>query len=82
MRLVRHLADLPFAALEGGSVVTIGAFDGIHLGHRQLLRRVVDVAMGGVGLEIECELHIQEVVQLSVELDMEAPVVASSQLQS
>ena len=45
MRLVRHLADLPFDTLAAGSVVTIGAFDGIHLGHRQLLRRVVDVAM-------------------------------------
>ncbi len=44
MRLVRHLADLPYAELAAGSVVTIGAFDGIHLGHRQLLRRVVDVA--------------------------------------
>lgn len=44
MRLVRHLRDLPFADLSGGSVVTIGAFDGIHLGHRQLLRRVSDVA--------------------------------------
>jgi riboflavin kinase/FMN adenylyltransferase len=45
VRLVRHLADLPHAELAAGSVVTIGAFDGIHLGHRQLLRRVVDVAM-------------------------------------
>lgn len=45
MRLVRHLSDLPFTQLAEGSVVTIGAFDGIHLGHRQLLRRVVDVAM-------------------------------------
>ena len=44
MRLVRHLSDLPYADLAAGSVVTIGAFDGIHLGHRQLLRRVVDVA--------------------------------------
>lgn len=44
MRLVRHLADLPFEYVSAGSVVTIGAFDGIHLGHRQLLRRVVDVA--------------------------------------
>jgi riboflavin kinase/FMN adenylyltransferase len=45
MRLVRHLTDLPHADLAGGSVLTIGAFDGIHLGHRQLLRRVVDVAI-------------------------------------
>lgn len=45
MRLVRHLSDLPFKRLANGSVVTIGAFDGIHLGHRQLLRRVVDVAI-------------------------------------
>ncbi len=45
MRLVRHLSDLPFSNVADGSVVTIGAFDGIHLGHRQLLRRVVDVAM-------------------------------------
>lgn len=45
MRLVRHLADLPHEQLSRGSVVTIGAFDGIHLGHRQLLRRVADVAM-------------------------------------
>ena len=45
MRLVRHLSDLPFDIVADGSVVTIGAFDGIHLGHRQLLRRVVDVAM-------------------------------------
>ena len=44
MRLVRHLEDLPHARLAGGSVVTIGAFDGIHLGHRQLQQRVVDNA--------------------------------------
>lgn len=40
MRLVRHLGDIPFNALGAGSVVTIGAYDGLHLGHRQLLDRV------------------------------------------
>lgn len=45
MRLVRHISDMPFERLAAGSVVTIGAYDGIHLGHRQLLRRVVDVAI-------------------------------------
>lgn len=44
MRLVRHLADLPFAELRRGSVVTIGAYDGLHLGHEQLLQRVLDAS--------------------------------------
>ena len=42
--LARHLRDLPFAKLQAGSVVTIGAFDGIHLGHQGLLDRVADIA--------------------------------------
>jgi riboflavin kinase/FMN adenylyltransferase len=46
MRLVRHLADLPYPDLDTGSVVTIGAYDGIHLGHQQLLERVMHVAEG------------------------------------
>ena len=44
MRLVRHLADLPYPDLGAGSVVTIGAYDGLHLGHQQLLERVMHVA--------------------------------------
>jgi riboflavin kinase/FMN adenylyltransferase len=44
VRLVRHLEDLPYPDLDTGSVVTIGAFDGIHLGHQQLLERVTHVA--------------------------------------
>ncbi len=40
MRLVRHINDLPFAELNAGSVITIGAYDGLHLGHEQLLARV------------------------------------------
>ena len=44
MRLVRHLQDLPYPELEAGSVVTIGAYDGLHLGHEQLLELVIHVA--------------------------------------
>ena len=34
-----------FPALpEGGTAVTIGNFDGVHRGHRELLRRTVDYA--------------------------------------
>jgi len=44
MRLVRHLADLPFDELRNGSVVTIGAYDGLHIGHRYLLDRVMAAA--------------------------------------
>ena len=41
MRLVRHLIDLPHKNLSRGSVVTIGSFDGLHLGHQQLLDQVI-----------------------------------------
>jgi riboflavin kinase/FMN adenylyltransferase len=40
MRLIRHIRDMPFNELRDGSVVTIGAYDGLHLGHEQLLARV------------------------------------------
>jgi riboflavin kinase/FMN adenylyltransferase len=44
MRLVRHLDDLPYPELDTGSVVTIGSYDGLHLGHQKLLDRVTGFA--------------------------------------
>ncbi|MBT8087127.1 MAG: bifunctional riboflavin kinase/FAD synthetase [Gammaproteobacteria bacterium] len=44
VRLIRHLSDLPYAALQRGSIMTVGAYDGLHLGHQQLLDRVVGQA--------------------------------------
>jgi riboflavin kinase/FMN adenylyltransferase len=42
MRIYRSLAELP--ADIGPSALTIGNFDGVHFGHRQILRRVVQLA--------------------------------------
>jgi riboflavin kinase/FMN adenylyltransferase len=42
MELVRGLDALPLP--QGPSVVTVGFFDGVHLGHREVLRRTVEGA--------------------------------------
>ncbi len=44
MHLARYLQDLPYAALDRGSVVTIGAYDGLHVGHQALLASVLERA--------------------------------------
>lgn len=44
MQLVRTAQTFPFERVARGSVVTVGAFDGLHLGHQQLLERVKKIA--------------------------------------
>ena len=50
---------------EGGSVVTIGAYDGVHLGHRQVIRRVRAAAeeLGCISAVVTFDRHPATVVR-------------------
>lgn len=57
MRVIRNLHDL--APSPRACVVSIGNFDGVHLAHRQLLRRVVECARpaGALAAAVTFEPH-------------------------
>jgi riboflavin kinase / FMN adenylyltransferase len=63
MRIVRSLDGCP--ELTAGSVVTVGAFDGVHLGHRALLRLVREEAdkRGQVTALVTFDRHPAQVVR-------------------
>ena len=62
MEIVRGLGSLPLP--EGPSVVTVGFFDGVHLGHRSLLSRMVDGARerGARSVAVTFDRHPREIL--------------------
>jgi riboflavin kinase/FMN adenylyltransferase len=42
LRLIRHIEDVPFEA--HGTVVALGNFDGVHLGHQAVIRQAAEIA--------------------------------------
>ena len=62
MEIVRGLEALPLA--DGPSVVTVGFFDGVHLGHQQVLRRTVEAAKerGARSVAVTFDRHPREIL--------------------
>ena len=44
MRLIRSTNNFPYELVKSGSILTIGAFDGLHLGHQCLIKNLVKQA--------------------------------------
>ena len=64
MQLHRGLEALPLDVAAAGTAVTIGFFDGVHLGHRALLADTVDVARekGLTSVAITFDRHPREIL--------------------
>jgi riboflavin kinase/FMN adenylyltransferase len=62
MRIVRNLSELCEATTR--AVVTVGNFDGVHLAHQRLLRRVVKCArpLGAVATAVTFDPHPRQIL--------------------
>jgi len=57
MRLYRTLESLRRRGPARRRVATIGVFDGVHIGHQEILRRTLSIAEGGAGLATVCSFE-------------------------
>src|SRR4051794_25802719 len=84
MEVIRDLGVCP--ALPGGTVVTIGAYDGVHVGHRNLIERVRAEAaeLGCASAVVTFDRHPAMVVRpdsaprLLTDLDQKLELLAST----
>lgn len=62
MEIVRGLDALPLT--DGPSVVTVGFFDGVHLGHQEVFRRTVEAATerGARSVAVTFDRHPREIL--------------------
>jgi riboflavin kinase/FMN adenylyltransferase len=82
----QSLDDVGLASPAGGTVVTIGAFDGVHLGHRRLIERVRTTAheIGALSAVVTFDLHPASVVRpgsaplLLTDLDQKLALLAGA----
>lgn len=60
-----NLVMLPNVVRDMRSVVTVGTFDGVHAGHRELIRRLVAKAreIGGRSVVVTFDPHPREIIQ-------------------
>ena len=82
----QSLGDVGLASPPGGTVVTTGAFDGVHLGHRRLIERVRTTAheIGALSAVVTFDLHPASVVRpgsaplLLTDLDQKLALLAGA----
>lgn len=82
----QSLDDVGLASPPGGTVVTTGAFDGVHLGHRRLIERVRTTAheIGALSAVVTFDLHPASVVRpgsaplLLTDLDQKLALLAGA----